>query len=603
MPARSIEEQYANLSPFFLSQQRTFVMWVNGKLIEGGEDPVPTGSAAPASFKDGTVIAKLLQCLTSDTIPGVDWNPRNPLVVSANWTQIFKFMAKEKLELGGITALSLSQGNQKTCMALLWRFIQNFDLSVPIPGLGEHGGIDGLLKWVKPRTEEWYPGVKNFTSNWKDGVAFLALYDSIFPGELDMAGVDHSDYAGNLQKAFDLFEEKLGVQQMLRPEDVTGKSNTKNGNVCYILQIRNAVLKYEKDKVDQEAIEEAKKKDAETRRQAENQEHDNNGDKLYAEGVSNMNSTNNSAQDFFSQLDLEDKFSEIGLLDGGYWHGMEEADYAAAVDAITSELEQKLAGFDAAEGKFGEAKEEYKKITPPTDLTPEEKIGKCDEKVTQCEELKNKYRAALREKVAEAIKNDRGEKKYREGDQHIPDKVAEGGEILQETLDEVQKAFAKTSSPEERTPIAAAAEKKIADAADMLFDPLKGLFIEAEGLVDSPDRKGDCRKKLDEVDACKAQMLETIRIKMAELKAAAGANDELSPQELLELYHATTNRIEALVGDKDIVDTGIPANPQDIRDRLENILKDVHDIFGSKDTLRAKCHATVDQVFDAHSLP
>ena len=147
MPARrDLESQYANLSPFFVSQQRTFVMWVNSKLIEGGNTPVASGKAAAAAFQDGTVslitrslcrrsqspmmalhiyllcktlllypsfrcrylsavftvtqlfaddlcsqvVAHLLQCLTQHIIKGINWKPKNPLVVSSNWSILFK---------------------------------------------------------------------------------------------------------------------------------------------------------------------------------------------------------------------------------------------------------------------------------------------------------------------------------------------------------------------------------------------------------------------------------------------------------------------------------------------------------------------------------
>ena len=137
MPSHStIEDQYADLSEFFIRQQRTFVMWVNSKLMEGGESPVGVGPAAPAAFRDGTVfhrlpsrstydsnpirgsachkchvvplqlelqlqllallsnvvqvVGKLLMCLTSESIRGIDWGPKNPLVISANWSILFK---------------------------------------------------------------------------------------------------------------------------------------------------------------------------------------------------------------------------------------------------------------------------------------------------------------------------------------------------------------------------------------------------------------------------------------------------------------------------------------------------------------------------------
>lgn len=600
MPSHStIEDQYADLSEFFIRQQRTFVMWVNSKLMEGGESPVGVGPAAPAAFRDGTVVGKLLMCLTSESIRGIDWGPKNPLVISANWSILFKFMASEGIDLGGITTISLAQGNQKTCMALIWRFIQKYELSEPIPGIASSGGIDALLKWVQPRVEPHYPGVKNFTSNWKDGVAFLALYDSIFPGEINFDELDHTAYYDNMQRAFDLFEEKLGVQQILKPEEVTGKSDTKKANICYILQIRNAAIKYEADSQEQEALEKEKQKDEESRHKAENQEHYNNGDKLYAQGLTKMGSTNSTADEKITQImesEVAERFANIGTLD---------AEYEEVVAGFQAELDEVLAGFSEAQGKFGEAKEEYNKITPPIeeDVNPAEKLEACDQKHVLCDELREKFKVDLARKLEDAIKNDRGEKKFLDADMLIDDSVFEGGAVVNQVLEEVAQAFKLTNSDAERVPIGKAAEEKIADAADQLFDPIKSMFMEAEQLLDDPQRKADCRSKLDEVDASKAQMLETIRIKIAELKAKSGSDDELSPEQLLQLYHDTTNKIIGLIEDRTVVDEGIPADPAEIRDRLAGIIDEVHNIFGSKDTVRAKIHASCDEVFDQNGIP
>ena len=164
------------------------------------------------------VTAHLLQCLTGHRIDGINWKPRNPLVISANWSILFKFMDKEKIKLGGVTSLSLSQGLQKAHMALIWRFIQKYDMAEVIDGIEQHGGIDGLLEWMKPRVHDYRPDFHNFTSDLTDGVALLALYDSIFPNDIDMNAVDPNKDKDNLQQAFDLFEDKLGVPQLIRPE-------------------------------------------------------------------------------------------------------------------------------------------------------------------------------------------------------------------------------------------------------------------------------------------------------------------------------------------------------------------------------------------------
>ena len=124
-------------------------------------------------------------------------------------------------------------------------------------------------------------------------------------------------------------------------------------------------------------------------------------------------------------------------------------------------------------------------------------------------------------------------------------------------------------------PIKERAEAEIRGHADRLFDHIKVIFIDAEGLLDDSKRKQDCRWKLDEVDANKAQLMEQIKIKLAEAEAAVSDQDELKPEELLQLYHETTNRIQSLVERRNVRDEGIPAEPAEIKKRLEDILEQV----------------------------
>lgn len=528
--------------------------------------------------------------------------PRMPIQIQSNWSILFKFMEKEEIELGGITALSLSQGRQKTVMALIWRFIQKYDLAEVIDGLEEHGGIDGLLQWMKPRVdhEHGYPGFNNFTSHLKDGVALLALYDNIFPEQtkFKIDEIDGNKAYDNLKLALDLFEEDLGVPQLIRPEDVTGKNETKKGNVTYIIQIRNAVKKKEERDEEEKKLREKLKNDEEGKRIADNLQHYNRGDELYQQGLTKQGATNGEAEETVEDIMKNvapEKFAQIGDSD---------EEYAQVVDECTAMLDKVLEGFDQAKGKFGEAEEEYGKIVPPTDLTPtpEKKIQDCHDKEQECDDLKEKYKLDFQKRLDDAIRNDKGKKKLKDAQQKHTDGVFEGGDVLNQVLEQVKKDFDDSHRPEQRELIAAAAVKKIADEADRIFDPIKSIVMEAEDLLDDQADKAECRTELDKIDASKAQMMENIRIKIAELKAAAGEADEMTPDELLQLYHDTSNKIAGLLHDCEPVDEGIPDNATALKKRLQDLLDEVSNIFGSKDTLRAKVHASVDEVFDRNGL-
>ena len=55
---------------------------------------------------------------------------------------------------------AISQGtNERTVLALLWRFIQKYDLVE-----GDNGQTEELLSWVKPHTDP-HKDVTNFTTS------------------------------------------------------------------------------------------------------------------------------------------------------------------------------------------------------------------------------------------------------------------------------------------------------------------------------------------------------------------------------------------------------------------------------------------------------
>jgi hypothetical protein len=81
-------------------------------------------------------------------------------------------------------------------------------------------GQAALLAWAQ-RSTYGYKGVDitNFTSSWRDGLAFAALIHSYSPSSFDYGNLDAKDELGNLAVAFET-AETLGVPRLLDPEDV-----------------------------------------------------------------------------------------------------------------------------------------------------------------------------------------------------------------------------------------------------------------------------------------------------------------------------------------------------------------------------------------------
>jgi len=80
-------------------------------------------------------------------------------------------------------------------------------------------GLDAMLYWSKSRCENYGIEVSNFTSHWKDGLAFCALVHYYFPKAIDFNACKTKAPKDRLALAFDAAGNQ-GVPPLLDPEDV-----------------------------------------------------------------------------------------------------------------------------------------------------------------------------------------------------------------------------------------------------------------------------------------------------------------------------------------------------------------------------------------------
>ncbi|XP_060789752.1 uncharacterized protein ehbp1l1a isoform X5 [Neoarius graeffei] len=77
-----------------------------------------------------------------------------------------------------------------------------------------------LLKWCQKVTQG-HKGVKvtNFSTSWRNGLAFCAILHNFHPDKVDFEMLDPYDIKGNNKKAFDGFAE-LGISKLIEPSDM-----------------------------------------------------------------------------------------------------------------------------------------------------------------------------------------------------------------------------------------------------------------------------------------------------------------------------------------------------------------------------------------------
>ena len=85
---------------------------------------------------------------------------------------------------------------------------------------------EALLRWAQKTTHR-YPGVKvdNFTSSWRDGLAFNAIIHRNRPDLVEWKKLDRRQVRERIDLAFHVMEKEYGVTRLLDPEGKTFLDN------------------------------------------------------------------------------------------------------------------------------------------------------------------------------------------------------------------------------------------------------------------------------------------------------------------------------------------------------------------------------------------
>nr|XP_040140056.1 EH domain-binding protein 1-like protein 1 isoform X4 [Ictidomys tridecemlineatus] len=101
--------------------------------------------------------------------------------------------------------------------------MQSMETTVPEPGEAPPtlvSSSQSLLEWCQEVTTG-YRGVRitNFTTSWRNGLAFCAILHRFYPDKIDYASLDPLNIKQNNKQAFDGFAA-LGVSRLLEPADM-----------------------------------------------------------------------------------------------------------------------------------------------------------------------------------------------------------------------------------------------------------------------------------------------------------------------------------------------------------------------------------------------
>lgn len=198
-------------------QQKTFTKWLNSHLRKkfAGYNV----ENAQTDFKDGIALMKLVNCLYSTPIPKHMAAPKIRVHMLDNVTQAIKMAENSGIKFNFLKPPHLVDEDLKMILGMIWAIILDFQ----IKGISveELSAKEGLLLWCQKKTAGYKDvKVENFTSSWQDGLALCALIHHHRPDLLDFDSLNKADRHKNLQLAFDVAEQHLGIAKLLDVEDI-----------------------------------------------------------------------------------------------------------------------------------------------------------------------------------------------------------------------------------------------------------------------------------------------------------------------------------------------------------------------------------------------
>ncbi|XP_062433101.1 calmin isoform X2 [Rhea pennata] len=190
-----------------------------------------------------------------------------------NIAKALKFLEDSNVKLVSIDAAEIADGNSSLVLGLIWNIIlffqikeltgnlnrnssssslssgpsgpesdashpstPNVERNISVTVKDQRKAIRALLTWVQRKTRKYGVAVQDFASSWRSGLAFLAVIKAIDSTLVDMKQALEKPARENLEDAFSIAQNKLGVPRLLEPEDIMVESPDEQSIVTYVAQ-------------------------------------------------------------------------------------------------------------------------------------------------------------------------------------------------------------------------------------------------------------------------------------------------------------------------------------------------------------------------------
>ncbi|TRY96365.1 hypothetical protein DNTS_033741 [Danionella cerebrum] len=184
-------------------QKKTFTKWVNSHLARVS----CRITDLYMDLRDGRMLIKLLEVLSGERLPKPT-KGRMRIHCLENVDKALQFLKEQRVHLENMGSHDIVDGNHRLTLGLIWTIILRFqiqDISVETEDNKEkRSAKDALLLWCQMKTAG-YPNLKKSNAHY------------------------------NLQNAFNLAEQHLGLTKLLDPEDISVDHPDEKSVITYVV--------------------------------------------------------------------------------------------------------------------------------------------------------------------------------------------------------------------------------------------------------------------------------------------------------------------------------------------------------------------------------
>jgi len=201
-------------------QKKTFTKWVNSHLcrINCKVNDLYT------DLRDGKNLLKLLEILSGERLPRPT-KGKMRIHCLENVDKALSFLYDQRVHLENMGAHDIVDGSPRLTLGLIWTIILRFQIQeiiVQDPGSeGTRSAKDALLLWCQMKTAGYTNvNIRNFTTSWKDGLAFNAIIHKHRSDLIEYSRLSKSNATHNLNSAFETADREFGLVKLLDAEDL-----------------------------------------------------------------------------------------------------------------------------------------------------------------------------------------------------------------------------------------------------------------------------------------------------------------------------------------------------------------------------------------------